>query len=146
MNDVNHFTCTGHAVEHADQKPAGATRLAVVRIVINRERKIGDKWEREPGVFVNIVCFGWIADVAIARVRKGTKLFIDGRLQLREWESEGQRRSALEIVAERLEIIDVPDRGQRTSTDYASTDDDERRSRRGTFAGRVDEGEADIPF
>jgi single-strand DNA-binding protein len=40
-------------------------------------------------------------------LKKGSAVFVEGRLQSRSWEtSEGQKRSVLEVRAERLQFLD----------------------------------------
>lgn len=55
----------------------------------------------------NIVCFGRIADVVKAYLRKGSKVFIEGKMRTRQYDDKnGVKRSIMEINAESLEMLD----------------------------------------
>jgi single-stranded DNA-binding protein len=45
--------------------------------------------------------------------RQGRRIAIDGRLKSRSWEDEGKRRSALEVVARRVEFLGGGPRDER---------------------------------
>lgn len=65
-------------------------------------RRIADRTE-----WHNIVCFGRIADVVKAYLRKGSKVFIEGKMRTRQYDDEnGVKRSIMEINAESLEMLD----------------------------------------
>lgn len=55
----------------------------------------------------NIVCFGRIAEVVKAYLRKGSKVFIEGKMRTRSYEDQnGIKRTVMEINAELLEMLD----------------------------------------
>ncbi|QQR55303.1 single-stranded DNA-binding protein [Candidatus Peregrinibacteria bacterium] len=67
--------------------------------------KAGQKQEKAE--FHNIVLWGKLAEIAQAYLKKGRKIFVEGRMQTREWEGEdSHKRSKMEIVAEQLILLD----------------------------------------
>lgn len=61
---------------------------------------------KEDVCFVEVNMFGRRAEVISEYFSKGNPIFIEGRLQYRQWESkEGQKRSALRVVAEDFQFI-----------------------------------------
>ncbi len=60
---------------------------------------IKDGEEKIAKEFHRVVLFGKLADNASTRLKEGSTVIIDGRLQTREFESEGVKRSMTEIVA-----------------------------------------------
>lgn len=59
--------------------------------------------------FFDVSVFGPQADSVDRYMRKGRRIAVDGRLQWREWESaEGQRRQAVDIVADSVEFLEGP--------------------------------------
>ena len=65
----------------------------------NRERT---EWHR-------VVFFGRIAEVVGEYARKGSKLYVEGRLQTREWEKDGAKRYTTEIVVDiggQMQLLD----------------------------------------
>ncbi len=62
--------------------------------------------KKEDVCFVDISMFGKRAEIISEYFSKGSPIFIEGRLQFRQWESkEGQKRNALRVVAEDFQFI-----------------------------------------
>jgi len=58
--------------------------------------------KREDTEFHNIVVFGKMAETIATYSKKGSELYIEGRIQTRSWEVEGEKRFRTEVVAERV--------------------------------------------
>lgn len=66
----------------------------------------------------SIVLRNNLADWAERSIRRGMKLYVEGKLQTRSWEKDGQRRSKTEVVAETMQILYRPaDNRQQMSLD-----------------------------
>ncbi|WP_027883298.1 single-stranded DNA-binding protein [Meiothermus rufus] len=73
---------------------------------------------REPAWYHRVKLLGKSAEFWGDTLKAGMALFIDGKLEYRAWEQEGQKRSALEIRADRMEVVSLEGkRGQVTVTD-----------------------------
>lgn len=55
-----------------------------------------------------IVLWRNLAEWAERNIRRGMKLYVEGKLQTRTWEKEGQRRSKTEVIAENIQILYRP--------------------------------------
>ncbi|MCL2737821.1 MAG: single-stranded DNA-binding protein [Bacteroidales bacterium] len=54
----------------------------------------------------NVVCWRSVAEIAEKYVRKGSQIYIEGRLRSRSWEDQnGQKRYVTEIVADTLRLL-----------------------------------------
>ncbi|MFZ2555964.1 MAG: single-stranded DNA-binding protein [Minisyncoccia bacterium] len=73
--------------------------IATNRIFRDREGK-----KQEQADFHNIVVFGRQADVVAQYLKKGRSVFIEGRIQTRSWEKDGEKKYRTEIVAERVQF------------------------------------------
>ncbi|MFA5855660.1 MAG: single-stranded DNA-binding protein [Candidatus Gracilibacteria bacterium] len=63
--------------------------------------------KQEKAEFHNIVLWGKLAEIAQQYVKKGKKLFVEGRMQTHDWEGEdGQKRSRMEIIGENIIMLD----------------------------------------
>ena len=63
------------------------------------ERVENTEWHR-------VVMFGKLAEIAKEYVKKGSQIYIEGRLQTRKWQTkEGQDRYTTEIVAENMTML-----------------------------------------
>lgn len=81
-------------------KPVVSFGLATNRVWINQQGQ-----RQEDAQFHNIVVWGRQAEIANQFLRKGTTVFVEGRIQTRSWQDrEGQNRKVTEIVAERFQL------------------------------------------
>lgn len=68
----------------------------------------GQKQQRAE--YHNIVAWGKLAEICGQYLGKGRKVYIEGRLQTREWETpDAQKRQRTEIVAENMILLDRKD-------------------------------------
>ena len=87
--------------------PSGAP-VATFGLAVNR-RFITQQGEKKDDVcFVRVVVFGKQAESCSQHLTKGRLVFIEGRLQYRSWEQDGQKRNTLDIVAERVQFLGSP--------------------------------------
>jgi single-strand DNA-binding protein len=65
-----------------------------------------DRANRDGGAdFVNVSAWDRQAELCAEYLGKGRRVAVDGRLKSRSWEEEGKRRSAIEVVARRIEFL-----------------------------------------
>jgi single-strand DNA-binding protein len=65
-----------------------------------------DRASREGGAdFVSVSAWDRQAELCAEYLGKGRRIAVDGRLKSRSWEEEGRRRSAIEVVARRVEFL-----------------------------------------
>lgn len=83
--------------------PSG-TKVCTFSIATNRVWKAQDGSKKESTDFHNIVVFGRQAETSAQYLRKGAGAFIEGRMQTRSWEQEGQKKYRTEIVADRVQF------------------------------------------
>ena len=85
--------------------PSG-TAVCEFGMATNRKWTTPDGEKREDTCFVDIQMWGRRGEVISEYMRKGRPLFVEGRLQLDQWEGkDGQRRSKMRVVAENFEFI-----------------------------------------
>lgn len=53
-----------------------------------------------------VIFFNRLAEIVEQYVKKGSKLYIEGRLQTRSWEQDGVKRYTTEIVASEMQMLD----------------------------------------
>jgi single-strand DNA-binding protein len=65
-----------------------------------------DRASREGGAdFVGVSAWDRQAELCAEYLGKGRRIAVDGRLKSRSWEDDGKRRSAIEVVARRIEFL-----------------------------------------
>lgn len=124
--------------------------VANLRVATSRRYKDRDGNWSEQTEWHDVVCFGRTAETAGQYLRKGSRVFVEGRLQTRSWEDrEGKKQYRTEVVAEALKFMDS--RGGDSGGGGRS--DDSAGSGRSDDSGRPDDsggsdfpGDDDIPF
>lgn len=85
--------------------PNGAA-VCTFGLATNRSYTTSDGEKKEETDFHRLVAWNKLAEICSQFLKKGTKVFISGRLQYREWESqEGQKRRDAEITLEDMIIL-----------------------------------------
>ncbi|MBT6253781.1 single-stranded DNA-binding protein [Candidatus Uhrbacteria bacterium] len=76
-------------------------------VATNRQFKDASGAKQEQVEFHNVVAWGKLADICSQYLGKGRKVFLEGRLQTREWEGQdGNKRKSTEIVADNMIMLD----------------------------------------
>ena len=73
-------------------------------LAVNRKFKQGDEW-KEDVCFVDITVWGKQGENCAEYLSKGRPAFVEGRLQYSTWESDGQKKSKLEVVANTVQFL-----------------------------------------
>jgi single-strand DNA-binding protein len=105
MMNVNQWIGVGHVTRDPDIKPVGNSKVAGFRLAVNRSFKKGDEWVERP-MFIDCEAWSHNAEKVEKSVKKGTEVFIRGRLELDEWAGkDGQeRRSKHKIYVLELQV------------------------------------------
>lgn len=110
--------------------------------------KNGEKQERTE--WHRIVMFGKLAEISGEYLKKGSQIYIEGRLQTRKWTDKSNvERYTTEIVADRMQML-----GSRSGAAYQDAPNDQENgqsSQAGSknsapAGGGFDDMEDDIPF
>src|SRR6266511_325583 len=79
-----------------------------------------DGERQEVTEWFNVICFNRLAEVGSTLVTKGSKVYVEGRLQTRSYEGrDGQMRFVVEVVANELQMLSPRQRPE-VSTGLAS--------------------------
>lgn len=87
--------------------PSG-TKVASFGLATNRVFKDKEGARQETAEFHNIVVFGRTAELAAQYLKKGSQALVEGRIQTRSWEQDGQKKYRTEIVAETVQFGNRP--------------------------------------
>lgn len=89
------------------------TAIANIGMAINRQWTAENGEQKEEVTYVDVEVWGRQAETANQYLRKGSPLFVEGRLRLDSWEDKesGQKRSRMKVVCERFQFIGAPRQG-----------------------------------
>jgi single-strand DNA-binding protein len=105
---INKVIIIGHLGADPETRamPSGTT-VANIRVATTeswKDKSSGDQQERTE--WHNIALFGRTAEVAAEYLRKGSQVYIEGRLRTRKWQDkQGNDRYTTEIVANDMQML-----------------------------------------
>ena len=83
----------------------GGTAVTELGMAVNDRRKNQTGEWVEETTFVDVTLWARTAEVASEYLGKGDSLLVEGRLKLDSWETDGQKRSKLRVVGERMQML-----------------------------------------
>lgn len=83
--------------------PSGQ-QVASFSLATNRTYTDKNGAKQEQVEYHNVVAFGRTADVIAQYLKKGRPVFVEGRIQTRSWEKEGQKQYRTEIVIDNFQF------------------------------------------
>ena len=114
MLSLNRATIIGNLTRDPELRytPNGSA-VASFGVATNRSYVDQATGEKKDSVeFHDVVTWGKLAEICGQILAKGRKVYIEGRLQTRQWEGQdGVRRQKTEIVAENMLVLDRPREG-----------------------------------
>lgn len=118
---------------------SSGTAITEIGLAINDKVKKVDQWIDET-TFVDVVLWGRTAEVAAEYLKKGSTVLIEGRLKLESWEKDGQKRSKLKVVGEKMQMLDSKPNGTKQAHKQAAEPQTQQSMQ---YSGPAD---IDIPF
>src|SRR5262245_56756285 len=90
--------------------PSGQAVTQFTVATNRRWRDQQDEWQEETEWF-RVVVWGQQAERTAERLRKGNKVYVEGRIQTRQWEDQsGQKRYTTELVANQVTSLERRER------------------------------------
>lgn len=87
--------------------PSGAA-VCTFGIATNRYYVASDGQKKEETEFIKIVSWNKLAELCSQLLVKGRKVYVEGRMQTRSWETpDGQNRQTTEVVIDDMRILDA---------------------------------------
>jgi len=114
MPSLNKVYLLGNLTRDPDvrQLPSGQT-VVTLGLAMNRSFANARGETREEVCFVDAETWGRQAEIASTYLRKGSPVFIEGRLRFDQWDDRetGRKRNRLSVTTERLQLMGAPGQG-----------------------------------
>ena len=124
------------------------TNVSIATTDTWKDKTSGEKQEKTE--WHRVAFFGKLAEIAGEYLKKGSQVYVEGRLQTREWEKDGVKRYTTEIIADRMQMLGSRqgmgggDRGEREGGERPSAPAGAKPAP--SKGGKFDDFEDDIPF
>lgn len=113
---VNKIYLLGRTGKDPEVKTIGDAKCAQFTLATSERYKDRNGEMQENTDWHNIVCWRQTADIVEKYVKKGSQLFIEGKVKYRSYETDrGEKRYVTDIVAERIELLGKPEGQQNPS-------------------------------
>lgn len=122
---LNKIIIAGNVAADPEVKEIGGKKAASFRIGITEKYKDRGGEFRENTEWINVVAWGKTAEVAEKYVGKGSAVFIEGKLQNRQWTDQaGNKRYVCEVVASNIQTERRRQRTEESQQDMPGFKDD----------------------
>ncbi len=114
MSGVNKVILLGNLgadpeVRHL-QNGTSVANFNIATTEVFKDKQTGER--REITEWHRVVAWRWHADVAEKYLRKGSKVYVEGKLRSRKWQDkDGHDRYTTEILVDELNLLDRPNTG-----------------------------------
>ena len=108
MSDLNHVVLVGRLTRDPEVRhTSGGMPIVSMGLAVNGRQKdaASGQWTEKPNFF-DIKFFGDRFEKLATHLEKGRRVGVDGRLEWSQWESEGQKRSKVEVIGNELQFLD----------------------------------------
>lgn len=154
MANLNKVMLIGRLTRDPEETTTrSGAKVAKFGLAVNNRRfnKQAEKWDDDP-VFID--CEAWnrgesgtTADLVMQHLRKGSQVFVEGKLKLDQWTSQdGQNRSAIRVSVDGVQFLDPKSpEGASGPSQRADTQRSSRQDRHSGFGGHQDRKPAHQP-
>ncbi len=112
MASYNRVIIVGNLTRDVELRyiPSG-TAVTDITLAVNERIKRNDQWVEEANFF-DVTMWGRTAEVAAEYLSKGSNVLVEGRLRQEKWEQDGQKRSKVKVICDKMQMLGSKGGGQ----------------------------------
>jgi single stranded DNA-binding protein len=124
MRSVNRLTILGNVGNDPEvRSTTGGTRVATLSVATTEQWGQGDE-RQEKTEWHRVVLWAGLADIAEKYIKKGDRVYVEGRVEYRQWQDkEGATRYTTEVVAKEVVMVGSAARRNANGPHPAERDD-----------------------
>lgn len=120
MSNTNLIVLIGRIGQAPDVKHTENATIATLSLATNRRQKQGDSYIEKTD-WHRVVCFNQSARYLESYADKGSLISVEGRLQSRSYEADGETKYITEVIANRVNILATTKPKEETQSDYSAS-------------------------
>ena len=101
--NYNHVTLVGRLTKDPDVRSISDTVKSVFTLAVNRTYR-KDNGETDTD-FIVVIAWGRLAEIAQQYLFKGSPVLVEGRIQVRNYELDGDKRKTVEVLADNFQLL-----------------------------------------
>ncbi|GAB4430952.1 MAG: single-stranded DNA-binding protein [Chloroflexi bacterium OHK40] len=127
---------------------ATGSPVTTFRVAVGRQWRDGNGENREETEWFSVVAWNKLAEICGQYLAKGSRVYLEGRLQTRSWEDQqsGQTRSRTEVIASDMILLDSRESRPSRDDDVPAREAPRPRRPGSQPSPTPDIGDEDIPF
>lgn len=142
---INKSILLGNVGQVESKTLSTGTLLTTVSVATNDRYKKGEEWV-DRVEWHSVLCYGRTGEIARDYLRKGSKLYVEGRIQTDKWESkDGQKHYRTYVVAGELVLLDSRERHE-PPAEFAPPPKKSIDEQLNTYSPTAEISDDDIPF
>lgn len=138
---MNRYTAIGNLTKDPECKSAGQSKVCKFAIAINDFYYV-DGAKKQSTTYVDIETWSKQAENCSKFLSKGSKVAVDGKLKMNNWEKDGKKFTRLFCIAERVHFLGSD---ENSSNSTSNNNDDEHEEKVENSGEEIDDID-DIPF
>ena len=149
MASVNKVIIVGNLGKDPETRyaPSGdaVTNITIATTETWKDKATGEK--REATEWHRVVFFGKLAEIAGQYLKKGSQVYLEGKLKTRKWQDkDGADRYTTEINADELKMLGGKGDGQQSEPQRQQQAPQRQQAQKPASGGGFNEFDDDIPF
>lgn len=121
MGSVNKVILVGNLGRDAEVKVTASGQSVASFSIATTETWTKDGEKKEKTEWHRIVLWGRQADTLQPYLTKGKQIYVEGRLETRNWEKDGQKHYTTEVKADRIVLLGGGRGGERSAGDRSDS-------------------------
>ena len=117
---INQVTLMGNLTRDPElRQTTTGQNVTSMSLALNSSYKDKDGNWQEKADYIDVVAWGPLAERVAQYLQKGRRCLVQGKLQTRSWEQDGQKRTKVEVLAQDVTFLDVSGQdngGQQSAT------------------------------
>ena len=106
MASLNKVMIIGNLGRDPEVRQAGDSPVANFSVAVTEKFRDRSGQQQERTEWVNVVCWRRLAEIARDYLRKGSPVYVEGKLQTRKWQDrDGKDRYTTEVVADNFQML-----------------------------------------
>lgn len=122
---------------------AGGMAIGSFRLVADQKKNVNGEWVDDKVLWMPVTCFKQLAENCAESLAKGDLVMVTGKLQTEEWESNGEKKSRVTLIANNvgpsLMFRHIPHGGSTSRVERSTAPADDKWSSGGEAASQTDE-------
>jgi single-strand DNA-binding protein len=112
MANYNYCCIVGNLTRDPEVKfiPSG-TAVAAFGVAVNEKYKVGEDWKERVNYF-DVEAWGKLAEICGENLAKGRNVLVAGALRYESWEKDGEKKSRIKIVADKVQFLGAKPEGK----------------------------------